>query len=550
MKLKLFKNNYMVFFSLLVFAFINTFLFLHNFNFQTQTGDFSFHLARIKGLSSILEGPINYDVLGNFGSGAFIFYPNLTLLPATFIYTLSGNLLFSYIIYVYLLSIVTIIIAYYCGKAFFNRRLYAYLFSVIYLFAPYRLTDLFYRGAVPEGMVFAFLPIFFLGLYSILFTEEKKHWYLLYVGMTLIIYTHVLSAMICIVVGILFFGIFIVEEKRNSEILRVVKKIVYSATLTILLTAFFWLPALVQSFSGILAPNKKELSLMAVSMSDIFLNALNNNLAFFGIGIIGIITLTIPIFIYNKLTKKIKILWFLSLLFLIMSTKIFPWTLLQRTPLNIIQFPWRFLEIEMFLSSILLVMIIRLFPIKDIKKFTSILFVILISLTFSASVNLRRTLISDPQRCEISQHNIKNIVREGTSYALFDYAPSNIVNFEDEMKNHEFKIDDHWKKIKYATNGNKYSFNVTTKKDGEVVVPIFYYNGLTVSVNGQAKSISANNNGMSKVKLEHGLNKVEIHSRYDGMYYVGLILSALTCIISVVISVRKWLNIYNKKNTG
>ncbi|WP_283651991.1 hypothetical protein [Enterococcus faecium] len=33
------------------------------------TGDLSFHLSRIKGLSSIFEGPINYTTFNNYGDG-------------------------------------------------------------------------------------------------------------------------------------------------------------------------------------------------------------------------------------------------------------------------------------------------------------------------------------------------------------------------------------------------------------------------------------------------------------------------------------------------
>ncbi len=42
------------------------------------TGDLSFHLSRIKGLSSIFEGPINYATFNNYGDGLNYFYPFLT----------------------------------------------------------------------------------------------------------------------------------------------------------------------------------------------------------------------------------------------------------------------------------------------------------------------------------------------------------------------------------------------------------------------------------------------------------------------------------------
>ena len=50
------------------------------------TGELSFHLSRIKGLSSIFEGPINYTTFNNYGDGLNYFYPFLTIIPAVVFY--------------------------------------------------------------------------------------------------------------------------------------------------------------------------------------------------------------------------------------------------------------------------------------------------------------------------------------------------------------------------------------------------------------------------------------------------------------------------------
>ncbi|WP_260685254.1 hypothetical protein, partial [Enterococcus faecium] len=69
------------------------------------TGDLSFHLSRIKGLSSIFEGPINYTTFNNYGDGLNYFYPFLTIIPAVVFYGISNNLILSYVLYIWLLNI-------------------------------------------------------------------------------------------------------------------------------------------------------------------------------------------------------------------------------------------------------------------------------------------------------------------------------------------------------------------------------------------------------------------------------------------------------------
>ncbi|BDP78895.1 hypothetical protein EfmAA242_31230 (plasmid) [Enterococcus faecium] len=43
------------------------------------TGDIAFHFSRIKGLSSVFSGPINFTTFNSYGGGDNFFYPYLTL---------------------------------------------------------------------------------------------------------------------------------------------------------------------------------------------------------------------------------------------------------------------------------------------------------------------------------------------------------------------------------------------------------------------------------------------------------------------------------------
>lgn len=99
-------------FLLVVLILLST---LYSVNFMRNaqeiytTGDLSFHLSRIKGLSSIFEGPINYTTFNNYGDGLNYFYPFLTIIPAVVFYGISNNLILSYVLYIWLLNICTIL---------------------------------------------------------------------------------------------------------------------------------------------------------------------------------------------------------------------------------------------------------------------------------------------------------------------------------------------------------------------------------------------------------------------------------------------------------
>ncbi|WP_261784927.1 hypothetical protein [Enterococcus faecium] len=111
-------------FLLVVLILLST---LYSVNFMRNaqeiytTGDLSFHLSRIKGLSSIFEGPINYTTFNNYGDGLNYFYPFLTIIPAVVFYGISNNLILSYVLYIWLLNICTILISFYYGEKFFKK---------------------------------------------------------------------------------------------------------------------------------------------------------------------------------------------------------------------------------------------------------------------------------------------------------------------------------------------------------------------------------------------------------------------------------------------
>ena len=63
--------------GLIIVSSIYSFIFFRNTQSIYTTGDLSFHLSRIKGLSTIFTSPINYETFNYTGYGVNYFYPFL-----------------------------------------------------------------------------------------------------------------------------------------------------------------------------------------------------------------------------------------------------------------------------------------------------------------------------------------------------------------------------------------------------------------------------------------------------------------------------------------
>lgn len=75
--------------------------------------DLHFHIDRMLGLATIKESPVNFKSFYKVGQGINFFYPYLTYYPYYLLYKHTNSLYAGWMIYIYLLTIVTYLISYY-----------------------------------------------------------------------------------------------------------------------------------------------------------------------------------------------------------------------------------------------------------------------------------------------------------------------------------------------------------------------------------------------------------------------------------------------------
>lgn len=340
--------------------------------------DLMYHLFRIEGVrDGLLAGqfPVRMypEWLMGHGYADSIMYGKLLLYVPAFFRLLGFPVLHCYKLYVFLANIATCLTAYFCFGRMFEDKDLGLFASLLYTTMPYRLYCVYYRASLGEYSAMIFLPVLCYGFYRI-FTEDRKDpkyknsWLLPAVGFTGVIQTHVLS---CELTGIVVLLVCIVLWKKvfRRETFLVLCKAVIA---TVCLNLYFLVPFLEYLFSGELRVSYGASLIQdrGLYLAHFFLpgtRAGENGPYMFGIsGMRQSVAATLGpallcgLFAFlwlrwsrvgedRRRTKQGDVFLGLALATAFMSTRYFPWDLLQKTGkafyklISSIQFPMRFL---------------------------------------------------------------------------------------------------------------------------------------------------------------------------------------------------------------
>ena len=101
-------------------------------------------------------------------------YPELFLYPAIILFKLGFGILFSYKMLIVFATIFTFLTSFYAAKFISKDKKIAWITSMLYSMSLYRLVDIYVRGALGEVLAFIFLPLILVGLYDVLYGDNKK----------------------------------------------------------------------------------------------------------------------------------------------------------------------------------------------------------------------------------------------------------------------------------------------------------------------------------------------------------------------------------------
>lgn len=457
--------------------------------------DYLFHLLRIADIkNSIVNGHVLVNImpesLYGYGYANGLFYPDLLLYIAAFLNLIGINLKFAYGIFLSLCTLASTFSMFICIKKISNNKNIALYSTVIYIFAQYKITDLYFRSAVGEYISFIFIPIVLLGVYELLYRNYKK-WYILSIGMSGILLSHLLSVFIVVIMCVLIYILNI------HKLIQKPKRVLYSiiaAITTLLITAYTWIPIIEQMLSSKFNVQQAEPFAYdrSVSIEDIL--TFNRNSRFFiGLVIVILSLLYIVAIIKKKNSLFIFSCFIVGLLSLILTIKTpFLKVVSDNFKLfNQIQFAWR-----MGLIATLLLSFIAGYSIDKIfsEKYK---YVIVIAISLISIVNL----MAYKKYYRIQNIDFNNFSAKYSEYigAGKEYLPEGAdVKKIKERGNIITSNDKGFKYSNYIKRGCYISLDYKVNKDDAYIdLPLLYYKGYTFKI------ISSNNDEKESGNVSH-----------------------------------------------
>jgi len=199
-------------------------------------------VARVFEMGKVLQNgifPVRFvpDLGYGYGYPIFNFYAPLAYyIGASFIF-LGFDALLATKIMMALGIILAGLFMYFLAREFFGE-FGGIVSGLFYLYAPYHALDIYVRGDVAEFWAYAFIPLAFLGFY-------RKNILLGSIGFAGLILSHNLTAMM-VVPFLLIISLLNYYVARKNEKSFVAYRLLFIILLGLAISAFYWIPALVE----------------------------------------------------------------------------------------------------------------------------------------------------------------------------------------------------------------------------------------------------------------------------------------------------------------
>lgn len=370
------------------FLFVLSFLPLVSFFSSSglpHTHDGPVHLARMAAYYKSLSDwqfPVRWagDLNYGYGMPLFNFIYQLPYLLSSILLFLGLGLVDAFKITIALSFILSGVCMYSFARELFKDEKKAFLVAVFYQFAPFRLVELLVRGSLGEVFTYTFLPLTLFGITLLFRKVTFLSIFLTSIGTALLVLSHNALSLVFFAICVLF--VLFLGKTRRLRIFGL-----SSLALGLLLTAFYWVPAIMEHkyTYGNLFMKDMYLShfppFFHLFIPNIFnIASLQTGGISVQVGFFHTIALVLgSIFFLHKghKSREGKIIVFSLLLsavafFFMQPISKFIWE--HVSLLRQFQFPWRFLGVTVFASSLLSVSFFSLGFFK--KTWLYVLFII------------------------------------------------------------------------------------------------------------------------------------------------------------------------------
>lgn len=318
--------------------------------------DMFYHLARVHQLDYWFNGqglfPQNFNSFGGIGIAVNMFYPWQVLgIFAALTASVSGIL--SQLQWILaLMTFATSVLAFVAAKWAGLKKLPALLFALLYTFQVHVALEMLTSGSFSTAAGTMFIPFAFFGLYRVL-AKQDFSWspvLMMAVGGVGMAYAHLMTFLIVHLIMIIAFAVVLLISPQRRHVFMAGLR--YAVLLVPGALAVLG-PIVYLQMSNILkAPASSVLAQRTYNISDFVLKQPG-----FESGLM-LVPLLLLLFLFRRFyqDKLAYVLVVVGVGMFLMSTNIFPWDILQNTPIAVIQMPARLLLPSLALLEVIVFM--------------------------------------------------------------------------------------------------------------------------------------------------------------------------------------------------
>jgi hypothetical protein len=375
---------------------------------------------------------------------------------------------------------------YFLGKKMINA-FSGFISAVFYIIAPYRLTNLYVRGSLGESLSLILYPLIFLVTMDNF--EKPKFWKSIStsVFLALLILTHNISALLFfpLWIGFILFNLF---KKKPYKYNILIKSYIPQLVLCFALSMYFFIPALFEKSFIILSQIRlADPRSYFVHIEDLLLPVTYIKFQpVFYLGIFQLVAVCVSfasvLFIKkNKKYKSIVLFLFLCTFLYAFFTNTLSFPFWNLPPLSLIDFPFRFLNILIFILSFSTVFL----GLNKIGKYVGILLVCIGVFLNYQFVNVRE--YKNPTDAYYSTNDATTTSLDELMPVWVSVKPKNRYNQKVEIESGRAKLNN------ITHNSKNISFSIAADTQSVIRVNTIYFPGWKFWINGKEILIDYSN---------------------------------------------------------